>query len=229
MTPGVFDGPTILSPGTPLEVDETTRLTSVGDTGYFAMLERDGGSGSYTVTAVTQPPVGAPGQLTQAELRAAGDAYPQEVKDLYLQVAPGSIGPNARKLQDKVRAEAVSSAPFDLASQIVTELHSSTYTYATDVRELDCATLSTAECFATYKRGFCQYYATTMAVLLRDLGVPARIVEGFLPGTVDGSGTEMIPISSRHAWVEVYFPGHGWVMFDPTGGNRSQVEPLPPM
>jgi len=44
--------------------------------------------------------------LTQAELRVAGTAYPQEVKDLYLQVAPGSIGTNARKLEDKVRAEA---------------------------------------------------------------------------------------------------------------------------
>jgi hypothetical protein len=225
VTPGDFHGPTILSPGTPVVVNETTHLTYVGRTGYFAMLERDSGSGSYTVTAVTEPPVNA---LTQAELRVAGTGYPQEVKDLYLQVAPGSIGTNARKLEDKVRAEAASSAPFDLASQIVTELHSSTYTYATDVRDLDCATLSTAECFATYKRGFCQYYAATMAVLLRDLGVPTRIADGFLPGEVDpNTGIETIQLSGAHTWVEVYFPGHGWVTFDPTGGNLSQVEPLP--
>jgi transglutaminase-like putative cysteine protease len=228
VTPGDFHGPTILSPGTPVDVNVTTRLTYVGHTGYFAMLERDGGSGSYTVTALTQPPVSTPGQLTQAELRVAGTAYPQEVKDLYLQVAPGSIGINARKLEDKVRAEAASSAPFDLAVQIVTELHTPTYIYATDVRDLDCATLSTAECFATYKRGFCQYYAATMAVLLRDLGVPTRIVEGFLPGEVDpNTGIETIRQSGAHTWVEVYFPGHGWVMFDPTGGNLRQVEPLP--
>jgi transglutaminase-like putative cysteine protease len=227
VTPGDFHGPTIVSPGTPVEVNETTRLTYVGDAGYFAMLERLGGSGPYTATALTQPPVGTPG-LTQAELRVAGDAYPQEVKDLYLQVAPGSIGANARKLEDKVRADAASSAPFDLASQMVTELHSSTYVYDTDVRDLDCATLSTAECFATYKRGFCQYYATTMAVLLRDLGVPTRIAEGFLPGAVDqNTGIETIQLSGAYTWVEVYFPGHGWVMFDPTGGNVSQVEPLP--
>jgi transglutaminase superfamily protein len=228
VTPGDFDGPTIVSPGTPVEVAETTRLTYVGHTGYFALLERVGGSGSYTATALTQPPVSTSGQLTQAELRVAGTAYPQEVKDLYLQVAPGSIGTNARKLEAKVLAEAASSAPFDLASQIVTELHSSTYIYATDVRDLDCATLSTAECFATYKRGFCQYYAATMAVLLRDLGVPTRIAEGFLPGAVDpNTGIETIQLSGAHAWVEVYFPGHGWVMFDPTGGNLSHVEPLP--
>ena len=229
VTPRDFHAPTILAPGTPVEVDEATRLTHVGAAGYLAMLQRDGGSGSYTVTAMAQPPVGAEGGLTQAELRVAGTAYPQEIRDLYLHVAPGSIGANARKLQDKVRAEAASSAPFDLASGIVAELHSPTYTYDTDVRDLDCTTLSTAECFATYKRGFCQHYASTMAVLLRDLGVPARIAEGFLPGTVDrNSGIETIPMSSAHAWVEVYFPGHGWVMFDPTGGNRSQVELLPP-
>jgi transglutaminase-like putative cysteine protease len=68
-----------------------------------------------------------------------------------------------------------------------------------------------------------------MAVLLRDLRVPTRIVAGFLPGTVDGnSGIETIPMSGAHTWVEVYFPGHGWVMFDPTGGGLRQVEPLPP-
>ncbi len=84
------------------------------------------------------------------------------------------------------------------------------------------------ECFSTYKRGFCQYYATTMAVLLRDLGVPTRIVEGFLPGAVDpNTGIETIQQSDAYTWVEVYFPGHGWVMFDPTGGDVSQVQPLP--
>ena len=141
----------------------------------------------------------------------------------------GLIGTNVRKLEDKVRAEAASSAPFDLASQIVTELHSATYTYDTDVRDLDCGALSTAECFATYKRGFCEHYATTMAVVLRDLGVPARLAEGFLPGTLDpNTGTETIRASSAQAWVEVYFPGHGWVMFDPTAGGRSKVAPLPP-
>jgi hypothetical protein len=53
VTPGDFHGPTIMSPGTPVEVNETTALTYVA-TPALAMLERDGGSG-HTVTAVTQP------------------------------------------------------------------------------------------------------------------------------------------------------------------------------
>jgi hypothetical protein len=67
-----------------------------------------------------------------------------------------------------------------------------------------------------------------MAVILRDLGVPTRIAEGFLPGTrAPFTPTEQIPFSNAHAWVEVYFPGYGWVTFDPTGGSVSQLAPLP--
>ena len=81
------------------------------------------------------------------------------------------------------------------------------------------------ECFARFKEGFCQYYATTMAAILRDVGIPARIVEGFLPGDLDTrTGIETIQFSKAHAWVEVYFPGYGWVRFDPTSPSVSQAQ-----
>ena len=67
-----------------------------------------------------------------------------------------------------------------------------------------------------------------MAILLRRAAIPARLVEGFLPGDLDpATGREEIRTGGSHAWVEVYFPGYGWQMFDPTGGDVSQVEPLP--
>jgi transglutaminase-like putative cysteine protease len=99
-------------------------------------------------------------------------------------------------------------------------LDGSAYRYDTDVRDIDCGTMSTAECFAWSKRGFCLHYATTMAVILRDLGIPTRVVQGFLPGerTADPS-IEVISNRSAHAWVEVYFPGYEWIAFDPTGGD----------
>ena len=66
----------------------------------------------------------------------------------------------------------------------------------------------------------------TMAVVLRDLGVPARIVVGFLPGERSaGLGLEVIRNTEAHAWVEVYFPGCGWVAFDPTAGALPQRLP----
>jgi Transglutaminase-like superfamily/Domain of unknown function (DUF4129) len=68
-----------------------------------------------------------------------------------------------------------------------------------------------------------------MVVVLRNMGIPARIAQGFLPGTRDkSSATEVIRNNNAHAWVEVYFPGYDWVRFDPTGGNLpGQAAPLP--
>jgi hypothetical protein len=170
-----------------------------------------------------------PGQLNQEALRAAGQDYPQEVRDFYLGVADGSIGPDAQALEDRIVAEARSTTPYDLAARIVEVLHdTSTYIYQPDVSSVDCAGLGTVECFARFKRGFCQYYAVTMAVILRDLGVPTRIAQGFLPGSRDpNTGVEQILYSNLHAWVEVYFPGYGWVTFDPTGGGVAVIAPLP--
>jgi hypothetical protein len=101
------------------------------------------------------------------------------------------------------------------------------FTYDPDVRDLACEGMSTVECFARYKRGYCQYYATTMAILLRQHGIPTRLAAGFLPGSRDAKLYETVPSSAAHAWVEVYFTGYGWVEFDPTGGGIAQAEPLP--
>jgi transglutaminase-like putative cysteine protease len=227
VTPGDFRGPTVLSPDAPILVDQPTRISVLGS-GYFATVERDGGDGTYQLRAMVPAYGDEPGQLNEEALRAAGQDYPQEVRDFYLGVIDGSMGPDARALEEQIVADARSSTPYDLAAQIVEELHSSRYDYQTDVRNVDCAGISTVECFARFKRGFCQYYAATMAVILRDLGVPTRIAQGFLPGSRDANtGIETILNSNAHAWVEVYFPGYGWVTFDPTGGGVAVIAPLP--
>lgn len=225
--PEDFSDPTILSPDAPIGVNRPTRISVLGS-GWFATVERDGGGGSYGLRALVPVYGEEPGQLNQEALRAAGQDYPQEVRDYYLGVPEGAIGPDAQALKARIVAEARSSAPYDLAAQIVDELHSATYNYQTDVTGVDCAGLGTVECFARFKRGFCQYYAATMAVILRDLGVPTRIAQGFLPGSRDpNTGVEQILNSNSHAWVEVYFPGYGWVTFDPTGGGVAVIAPLP--
>ena len=227
--PGEFRGSTVLSPQTPITVDQPSKLTTVGQGGYYTTLERSDGSGPYTVTALTPVNGTRDGQINVAALRATDTDYPDEIKALYIPLAEDSLGPNAQALEAKILDEAPSRAPIDLAEQLVKELKSSTYSYQTDLRDLPCAGISKVECFATYKRGFCQYYAATMAVILRDLDVPTRIAQGFLPGSRGGNAaTEEILFSNAHAWVEVYFPGYGWLPFDPTGGNVSQLEPLPP-
>ena len=62
-----------------------------------------------------------------------------------------------------------------------------------------------------------QNYASAMITMLRSLGIPARLVVGFAPGTKDAQrGGWLVRAENYHAWPEVYFPGHGWVEFEPT-------------
>jgi len=227
VTPSGFRDSIIISPETPVTVDQRTKLQTIGS-GRFAIFEREGGSESYTVSAQVPVPGNDAGQLNDSALRQTSTKYPDDIKALYLADARASMGPESLKLEQKILALAESDAPIDIANAAVKELHSSDFHYAVDVRDLKCESLSTVECFATYKKGFCQYYAATMAVILRDVGIPTRIAQGFLPGTKDSSGvTERIQNNNAHAWVEVYFTDYGWVPFDPTSPSVSQLAALP--
>ena len=212
----------VVSPGTPLNVNRPVSLTTIGRDGDVAMVSLRKG-GPYTVTARVPD-----GVMEASELRAAGRTYPPEVSLLYTDHAVETFGPNLRALRDEIVRTSSSTAPYDLAERLVAVLRSATYTYDTDVRDIDCGTMSAAECFAATKRGYCMHYAMTMAVILRNLGVPARVVEGFLPGdrSLDLS-TEVIRNHNAHTWVEVYFPAVGWVTFDPTPGPSPRTVPLP--
>jgi hypothetical protein len=70
------------------------------------------------------------------------------------------------------------------------------------------------------KRGYCQHYAGAMALMLRLLGVPARVAVGFTSGEYDDGDQEWtVKDTNAHAWVEVWFPEFGWIPFDPTPGR----------
>lgn len=74
------------------------------------------------------------------------------------------------------------------------------------------------------KRGFCEQFASSMAVLLRSEGIPSRVAVGFTPGHPEGDG-RVITTNDAHAWVEAYFPGWGWTTFDPTPLNDGRAAP----
>ena len=73
---------------------------------------------------------------------------------------------------------------------------------------------------AAGKRGYCQHFAGAMALMLRLLGVPARVAAGFTSGTRENGGWTVTD-HNAHTWVEVWFPGYGWLPFDPTPGRGS--------
>jgi transglutaminase-like putative cysteine protease len=82
--------------------------------------------------------------------------------------------------------------------------------------------------------GYCEYFATAMAVMLRSTGIPARVAVGFLPGERVAAADPLrgepatfeVSSSDAHAWVEVLFPGYGWIKFDPT--PRADAATMPP-
>jgi hypothetical protein len=211
-----------------VSVDRDAELIGLGENGFFEALDV-GGRAAYVLRARV-PILGddTPGGLTENLLRVAGTEYPTEVVERYLALPPGAVGPEAQKILDEVLSTVPNDNPYDVARALVRELQSPAFKYDTNVLDVNCGDRSEAECFAWSRRGFCQQYATLMTVLLRHHGIPARFVQGFLPGDLDElTGLEEIRNQGAHAWVEVWFPGRGWVVFDPTGGNVAQAEPLP--
>ena len=77
-----------------------------------------------------------------------------------------------------------------------------------------------AHFIADGKRGYCQHFAGAMALMLRMVGVPARVSAGFTSGTFEDGGWTVTD-HNAHTWVEVWFPGYGWLPFDPTPGRGS--------
>lgn len=77
-------------------------------------------------------------------------------------------------------------------------------------------------------QGVCEQYVTALVVMARSLGIPARLVAGYGPGDYNPiTGYYEVRFSQAHSWAEIYFPGQGWVPFDPTPGWAPQPYPTP--
>jgi transglutaminase-like putative cysteine protease len=221
----------VFTPGPPTSISTPARLRLTGEGGYLAGIERDPTDTQYTVTALVRAEE-AEGGWTEERLRAAGTDYPDAVTALYGGAAlpDGALGPEATALLEDIVATSGATNPYDLAVAIESRLRDpGEFFYDTDVSDENCLDQSIVECFVVTRKGFCQYYASTMTVFLRQQGIPARFVEGFLPGTPDPIGTgRTVRSADAHAWVQAYFPGYGWIDFDPTGGpERPQLAPIP--
>jgi transglutaminase-like putative cysteine protease len=211
----------LVAPGVPATVDRTTRLTLVkqGSEVWFASARVDGAP-SYAATA--RVPVvsnGVADALTENRLRAAGTDYGSDLRAIYLDLQPGTAEADVKALLATILEDARPTNSYDTARAIEAYLAGSGgFTYDTNVLDVECGGRGVADCFAVSRRGYCEHFATAMVVMLRVSGIPARLVEGYLPGERNTAGEETIRRSRAHAWVEAWFPGYGWVDFDPTAG-----------
>ncbi len=183
--------------------------------GGFQVVQVDGVGGlylPYPTSARFQYSVRSmPDRLRESDRTAKSVAYPDSVKKRFLQLPDMSprVGALAREVAGAERV------PYDMALAVERHLRQN-YRYSLDVGTTVSA--SPVEDFLfTRKTGYCEHYATAMVVMLRTLGIPARLVTGFLPGVWNDFGNYYsVRQQDAHAWVEVYFPRSGWVTFDPT-------------
>ncbi len=154
-------------------------------------------------------------QVSVSELRASGGDYPAEISNRYLglpKTTPERVLALARQLTQ------ASPTLFDRALAIETYLRSFPYTLDVEPPPPD---RDVVDYFLfTAQRGYCDYYATSMVVLARGAGLPARIVIGYSNGDYNTSTAEyVIRQEHAHSWVEIYFSGIGWVEFEPTASQ----------
>ena len=82
--------------------------------------------------------------------------------------------------------------------------------------------------FRSGNKGFCNYFASSMAIMARSLGIPARVVAGYTNGTFDAKSHQWVVYGDdAHSWTQVYFAGYGWINFEPSSGFTSFTRPLP--
>lgn len=222
VTAAGIDAPTVLTPEMPTTVDRIATVYTDGQGGPFAgaeFVDAPQSGQQYTIDALVRPTSVAQGALTEAELSAASQTYAAWLKP-YVQYQ-GAVGQTTIDTADRIVAALPASQrdAFHVAKAIQDYLYAGGgFTYKTDVRDL-CPSGDLVDCFLRVRQGYCEYFATAMALMLRTQGVPARYVRGYLPGQLLTDGTYQVDRGAAHAWVEVYFPGYGWVRFDPTPGN----------
>jgi hypothetical protein len=183
-------------------------VTRTGDVYYNYV-----GDVGYQYTAWSRPIFPSANDLRRVDERATlqrvRELFPN---DMYVQLPP-DMNPKIRELA----VELTRTAPtyFDKVQAIENYLRRN-FTYTIDLPDPGAEPPLDAFLF-THRRGHCEYFATAMTVMLRSIGIPARLVNGYLGGRWNAYDRYLAVLAAHaHSWVEVPFVGYGWVTFDPT-------------
>jgi protein-glutamine gamma-glutamyltransferase len=151
------------------------------------------------------PPGGGFGRPVVVPLRGA-DAGGHGAAGRLARSGYGEVFELARRLTEGA------PSTYDAVKAIEMHLQSS-YDYVEEVR---VAGMPLRVFLFQSRAGYCEQFSGAMALMLRMLGIPARVAAGFSPGRPDGPDRYVVRDREAHSWVEVYFTGIGWVPFDPT-------------
>lgn len=160
----------------------------------------------------------------EQSLREAGTDYAEWVRERYLQLTPS--------LPDRVRQRAAEvtagqPTPYDKAKAVETYLRG--FTYNEGIPAPPPGQDGVDYFLFDRQEGYCDYYASSMAVMLRSVGIPARVASGFSQGAYDPEeNVFVVREQDAHSWVEVFFPRYGWVEFEPTAAEPVIRRPATP-
>jgi len=191
-------------------------------TGNYRMLASDGGGAVYNLDSqrsISRYEADSDIAIaTPAELRTAGRDYPAPITGQYLRLP--SLDARVPQLAAQITRSATND--FDKAAAIENHLRTR-FGYTLQLPQTPVKD-PIANFLFERRQGHCEYFASSMAVMLRTIGIPSRVVTGFRSDEFnDLTGNYVVRAKDAHAWVEAYFPGYGWQTFDPTpaGGSGS--------
>ncbi len=162
----------------------------------------------------------------------AGLAIPPQLRSLYIdQLATSASSSDQQRLaaQAKQIIDALPASQHDEYDEAnaIRGWVSDRAQYALDVSPTPPGQDAVSYFLYTSRMGYCDLYASSMAVLCRYAGIPSRVATGFAPGVGRADGGYNLRAIDKHAWCQVYFPNYGWFDFDPTSGTRAAPRQTP--
>jgi transglutaminase-like putative cysteine protease len=201
----------LFAASTPQEIAGRFRLVNVDETGSLH-------SPQYAFVPVAYDVVSESGLPSVRELQRASTDYPEDIRLVYLRLP--DLDPKVADLARQVTASATNN--YDRAAAIRNYLRSN-FRYTLDPSAIEPKDPIVSFLFKS-RSGFCEYFAASMAVMLRTLNIPSRLVNGFQTGSYNRVGKDfVVRARDAHSWVEVYFPKYGWVTFDPTPADPNPI------
>lgn len=179
----------------------------------------------FSYVVVSKPAPDAMQQPVQERLRHAGTNYPPDVRHLYLKLDNDITQPEDVAFYHQAVTQALQGLPPRARDPLDETLAIRAWVanrciYSLAVPKLPDNADHVHAFLGDSRRGYCDMFASSMAVLCRAAGIPARLATGFAPGDPDGDSFNLRG-EDKHAWTEVYFPKTGWVTFDATAGTKT--------
>lgn len=208
----------IFGPEQPFSFSVPTQVYTDGTIGAWAQQTPLFSGEKYTI-AFSAPPMD-PMMLSQMPLPSNNpavwnaDPYFAQQKAIYLQV-PSDLSPNVEQIAHKWTKGANNA--YEAMKQLETHFNdTSVFTYSLENQPIP-PEKDVVDWLLQTRQGYCTYYASAMAIMGRQLGIPTRVVSGFSQGHFDPQRNKwIVDGSDAHSWVQAYLPNVGWVSFDPT-------------